>query len=308
MRAALRTFVAACATALRHPRVVLCCWVAVTAVALAVIAPAVAALDHALAHHPAAARSLDLSLDWDFARGHPEVTVRAGGACLVIGALFAWLAGGILVVVGRRRPARLRDVLAEGGGLWLANLRVLAVTGLALLVAHGGLDMLSRWMREDWLYEVEPGSVPLPLAHDGVLVGLEAFDWLRGFVFLVVVFVGKMALARLAVSGRRSAVLAWTAALGRALRRPVRTLVLVGLIAVAWLGVGHVLGEITVRVLEVKQRPWIGLAVGQLGIVWTQVVFVASLVAARAMIEDPVPAPEPSDPGSAPDAISESVS
>lgn len=308
MRAALRILAVSCATALRHPHIVLTCWLVVTAVALVVVAPAVAALDRALAHHPAAGRLLDLTLDGDFARTHPEAAVRAGGACLVVGALFAWLAGGILVVVGRRRPARLRDVLAEGGRLFLVNLRVLAVTGAVLLIVHGAFDVLSRWMREDWLYDVEPGSVPLPLVHDGVLAGLEAFDWLEGLVFLVVVFVGKMALARLAVGGGRSAVVAWCVALGRALLRPVRTLTLVGVLALAWLGVGHVLGEATVRALEVKQRLWIGLAAGQLGIVWTQVVFVTALLAARTAMEDPAPPLRPPDTRTDPEASLESAS
>jgi hypothetical protein len=234
-------------------------------------------------------------LDEDFARLHPDARLSLVGASLFVLLAFACLAGGVLAEVGRGRRFTYGGFLVSGARLLGRNLRVLVIGAVLGLLLFWGVDLLDRWIVEHGVYEWDTGPLPVIGARGPWLsleLWLDALRWLWGFLFLVLVLAAKMAMARLAVLDRRSALLAWVAALGTVLRHPLRVVLLLGGWLVCWLGVSYLIGEITVYLIEGKRQVWLGLAMGQLAILWTQVVLVALLLAARGLaLPEPYPAP-----------------
>jgi len=289
----LRTLLFALGTALNYPRVVLTMWLMVTLPALLAVFPAVQSIDRALAHHPGARLTLDQSLDSDFARLHPEAAVGLAGGMVFVLLASAFLAGGILTRVGTGKRFSYGVFLAEGGRLFLRNLRVLAIAVIVCAAVFWGIDNLDRWVREVWLYDADPGATLLGWHTPwfSLELGLEATRWLYGFLFVLILLLTKMAMARLAALDRRSALLAWLAAAGTVLRHPLRTLWMLVLWLALWMGVAYLIGEVTVYALEIRQQPWLGLLSGQVGILWTQLALIALLLAARSFTVRTVTAP-----------------
>jgi hypothetical protein len=302
----LRTLLFALGTALNYPRVLLTMWVIVTLPALLAVFSAAQAIDRALAHHPGARLTLDQSLDSDFARLHPEAAIDLGGGVVFVLLASAFLAGGILSLVGTGRRFTYGRFLAESGRLFLRNLRVLAIAVIVSAALFWGIGVLDHYVREVWLYEADAGATlgDLHSPWASLQLGLEAMRWIYGFVFVLLLLLTKMAMARLAVLDRRSALLAWLAAAGTMLRHPLRALALPILWLAVWMGVAYLIGEVTVYALEVRHEPWLALLSGQAGILWTQLALIALLLAARtfavrtviapAAIEEPVLEADPS--------------
>lgn len=280
-----RIGLAALGTAFAYPRVLLCAWAVVTAIALVLVWPAYAALDAGLTRHPGAGFLLDLALDADFARRHPQTVVTLLGGSALMLLVWAWLAGGVIATVGVGRRFSFTELLGEGASFLLRSLRVLALgLGFALLLGLG-LRALEHLLVEQVWRDADPGVIRifgLEPAHwltRGFL--LEALHWLYGFLFLVLVFTSKLALARLVVDGRRSAVLAWGWAVGIAVLRPLRTGLVVGTLALVWLLGSWVLGALTAWALEQQQSLVLGLVLTQAQVFLAQAILVAFLVAAR---------------------------
>ena len=269
-----------------------------TAVALACVYPVFAELDEALGRQPGAGYLLDQALDADFARLHPEVTVALGGGSLVVLLVFVFLSGGILSNVGTGRPFTYSSFLADGGRLFFRNLRVLLIGAVVAMALSFGVHHLDRLIRHEWLYESSAGPLDVFIWETRWLsleLLLDLLSWLWGVLFLVVLFVSKMAMARLAAYDRRSATWAWLRAAGTAARHPVRT----ALVVIGWAVVGVVtatgVGWLTTHFLESQMDIAAGLAVGQVGVMWTQVMLVGFLVAARGVAVPKLPAPPPEE-------------
>jgi hypothetical protein len=284
-------------TAFRHPRVLLAAWAVVTVPALFVVLPLHADLERAAAGASVAA---DASFPPDAAAEAAALQAIDGPPSLIGPSLFvllawAFLGGGILSTVGLRRRFVFDELLSEGGAHLLRSLRVL-VLGLvpALVVAAVGRELLGRF--EGALLDRPQTSIApgWPLV-EGVTPThlLDVARFVVGFAFVFVVFTAKVALARIVLDGRRSALLAWFAAVVLVVRHPLRTTVIVGLLTGAWLAGVHLFGALTVQQLEVGGDVATGLLFGQLGVLWAQSILVAFTIAARRFVGSTRPEPEP---------------
>ncbi len=278
--AAIRDVFSAITTALLSPRVVLFVWLLILVPALVVVLPRFEEYDAALSQHPGAGFLLDQALDADFARQHGTLPLL--GATLFVLLASVFLAGGVLSIVGvRSTRGTLSEFLGESGRLFLRNLRVLGVGIMAALLLGWGIDAARYWLGE-LAYGVDPGS---PFVFDWLPVRWAHLAWVgslaAGFAFLCLVFASKVAMARLALHNRRSAILAWGIAIGKSVRQPLRVALTVGLLTAAWTAGAHLLGGLTARFLEVEQNLWLGLLFGQLSMLWGAVILVATLLAAR---------------------------
>lgn len=284
-RGFLRILLGSLSGAIGRPRLLLLGWALVTVPALFAVAPAYAALDAALSQHPGASFVADGALDADLGRLEPETGIRLHGALAF--ALLAWaiLAGGVLATADAR--ASWRDLLAACGAYALRSLRVLVIVILLALLLGWGCDWLDALVRERWA-DADPGpylSVPW-FGWAELPVAVEAIAWGRGFLFLLLLFLGKVALARIVCFDRGSALLAFAAAIGTLLRHPLRLSLTVSGLALVWLLGSHLIGMGTVHLLEVRHELWLGLATGQAGVLWGQVVLVAFLLAAREFVPE----------------------
>ena len=278
-----RLVIGSITTALAHPRVWLTMWALVTLAALLQVLPVVAHLDGALGSHPAAGHTLDQSLDVDFARHYPTARIDLTASGIAMFLAFALLAGGVLAAVGTREKFTYAGFLGHGGRLFLRNLRVLLIGVLVSAVVFWGVERLDHWIRQDLVYDLDTGPVSfLQSPWTSLEFWLDALSWLWGFVFLCLLFVSKMAMARLAAHDQRSALLAWLRSLGSAVRHPLRISITVGLWLVLLMAGSHGFGELTVYLLEVRGELWLGLLAGQAGVLWTQILFLSFLLAARA--------------------------
>lgn len=292
MLRSLRTLLFSLGVAVGLPRILLTAWVLVTVPALVAVYPVYLEMDEALSPHPAAGLTLDLALDADFGRLHGPAVPLTGGSVFVL-LSFVFLAGGVLVAAGSGRKLRYSEFLAESARLFMRNLRVVLVGVLICMVLFWAVGWLDRLIRDEWVYGWDPGAVSLFGWRTRFLsleFALEALSWFWGFLFLCVVFVSKMAMARLAALDRRCATRAWFDALRTAIRSPIRTGVFVALWALVWMGVTYLFGEVTVYLLEVRGHLGWGLLAGQVCILWTLVVVLAAFVAAQrlALLEEPV--------------------
>jgi hypothetical protein len=300
-RSSPRIVLGAFATALAHPRLLLLAWLLVTVPALLAVAPAYAAMDRALSHHPGAGYYWNEDLDADLLRLAPGFSVQLTGALLFV--LVAWVAlsGGVLATAGTGTRFRLRSLLHASATTALRSLRVLLLALPLFLLLGWGLDAFDAWLH-DRLADRDPGPF-LPfraLAWFGWPFVVEAVAWARGFLFLLLLFLAKLALARLVSGGRESALLAWLRSFGSLLRHPLRIPLTVAGLCLVWALGQHLLGLGTAYFLDGRQQLWLGLAFGQAGVLWTQAALVAFLLAARAfvptapvVVELPADEPEP---------------
>jgi hypothetical protein len=178
--------------------------------------------------------------------------------------------------------------LADCGRLFLRNLRVMGL-GIVFASALGwGIDVLRSQFRE-WMYDLDPGAVAIPLLVFDVrwvhIVDLGSYA--AGLVFLMLVFASKIAMAHLAVHDKRSALIAWGVGLGKLLRSPLRSTLALVLLAASWIGASHALGILTVQFLEVEQNLWLGLLFGQLTMIWGAAILIATLITARRFVAVP---------------------
>lgn len=293
----LRIVLSCLATAARHPRVWLTAWLVVTLPALLLVFPVFMELRDNLDQHPGATFALNQHLDLDFARAHPEATVRAGGAVLFMILAWTFLGGGILATVGVGRRFRFSEMLAEGGRLFARNLRaVIGLLVLALLL-FWGVDAFDGWLRTGLLRDSSNEPLSILGWSSPVLtprMGLEVLQWGYGLLFLILLFASKLARARLCLYDRRSAILAWSRAVGTMVRRPVRTFMVVALLALVLWAVPAAIG---------LAMGWFGedllpmLVLGQAGVVWYQIVLIAFFLSARRMVADADARPEmPAEP------------
>ncbi len=290
-RGALACLVRSVATALAHPTAWLSGWLIVSVPALAETWAQARAADAALAHHPAAGGLLDQALDADLSRLEPAIAAGSPLSAVFVFLGYAVLAGGVLVCVGRDGGYRYTELLAEGGRLLMRNLRVLLVGIFAAWLLCWCIDAADGWAREEWLYDADPSAAWLHARWGSLDVAVEAWHYAVGGLFLALLFTAKVAMARLSVLDRSSALLAWLRALGAVLRHPLRTAIVIVGLAALWLGASHGTGKLTQWLLEGEHRLALGLAAGQLGILANQVLIVATLVAARdtALLHAPPP-------------------
>ncbi len=282
----IRLAVSSVLTALSYPRVWISALALVLVASLLHVFPVYRAMDGVLAHYPVDALTVDPMLEPDLAR---EVSARVSLTAGHLFMLIAWifLGGGILAAVGTRESFEFSNFLSEAARLFMRNLRVVVLGVPVLLILFWGLGALDTWIREDLLYDSDPGSMslfgwqPRVATWEFLLWGLQIF-W--GLAFLMVVFTSKLAMARLAMDNRRSALAAWSAACFLVLRHPIQSVMTVVLLCLILIGVTFGLGELTVEFLENQGNLWLGLLSSQAGMAFAQVVLMAFFLAARKLV------------------------
>lgn len=279
----LGTVLQSIVTAFRYPRVWILAWLLVTVPALLVLFPIYEVMSSELSQHPGVGFLLDQSLDSDLVRNHPELRISLIGAGLFVLLAWVFLAGGVLSTVGRVDRFSFTIFLSDGARLFLRNLRVLCIGLIPVALLFWGTDALREWLAEGPLRDTDPGSTFLPLWLFDIrwVHVLESLLYFSGFVFMLVLFLSKVAMAHLAVGDRRSALLAWLVAIGRFLRHPLRASLLVFWLSMAFLLLPSLIGLTTAWALEVGQNLWLGLLLGQCGVISSQLVLLAFLLSAR---------------------------
>jgi hypothetical protein len=285
----IRLTISSVLTALSYPRVWLTAYALVLVTSLLYVFPVYEVIDNSLAHHPDAGVGLDPMLDPDLARETPlRLSLTAGHVFMLI--TWILLGGGVLATVGIRDKFSFTGFLTEGGRLFMGNLRVVLL-GIPLLVAlFWGLGALDGWIRDDLLYDSDPGTMALfglqlRVSTWEFLLGVLPILW--GFAFLLVLFASKLAMARLAVSDRRSALAAWFGAFLVMVRHPIQSVLIVVLLCSIWVAVVFACGELTVLFVEAAQPAanlGLGLLTSQVGAAFTQVILVAFFLAARKLL------------------------
>jgi hypothetical protein len=274
-------------------RVWLLGWLVVTVPAVLLTWPLLEGLHQALDHQPAATFGLGQSLDADLARLHPDLVIRSIGAPLL--ALLGWtfLGGGVLTMLGGPGRVTLAGFLAACGRTLPRNLRALAIGLLLALLLDWGVGVFDTWLRREALRDINPAA-PLvfflpswPLLSVGA--GLEALRWLYGFLFLLLLYASKVARAHLCCRDRTSAVLAWCAAAGTLLRRPLHTLTVIAVLTAAWALPQFAVGELLALGDDEADLPWMTL-IGQALVAWLQILLVAAFFVARAAVTPAAPA------------------
>ncbi|MHC5064515.1 MAG: hypothetical protein ACYTG5_11150 [Planctomycetota bacterium] len=269
--------------ALRYPRVWLTAWLLVTIPALLIVYPVYLELEAEMAQNPGAGFLLDQSLDEDFLRQHPGLGSTLLGGSLFMIIAWAFLSGAVLKTMRSDLIFGFTAFLVAGGKLFFRNLRVLVIGLVPAAALFWGTGAFQSWLMEGPLVDADPGATALPLwlfdirwAHvqEGIL-------YLEGLLFILLLFMSKVAMAHLAVDDKRSALLAWGLALGKILRHPLRASLLVLLLTLVFLAVPSLMGIGTAWALEVEQNLWLGLLFGQLAVIASQIVLLASLLSAR---------------------------
>ena len=265
--------------ALVHPRAWLTSWLVITVAAVVVVWPAFVAGRTRLAVHPGSTFRYEPYLDADFGRLVPEATLQLGGAFVFALCFGAFLAGAVLTTV--RGPVRFTfgTFLAAGARCLPRCLRALLLLLIPLLLLGWGISALDHELSARG-QDLEPGRL-IPFA-------LWVRDCVYGGLFLLLVFIGKLALADLCAGDRRCALLAWLRAAAFACRHPMRVAAPAGVLAVLWLAGTHAAGHGVAHFLEVREDLLLGLVFGQAGIVWSQIVLVAALVCARDLRAKPL--------------------
>jgi hypothetical protein len=284
---AMRNVLGSLRAALASPRVLLLAWTVVTIPALVVVVPVARRIDSALARHPGASPTVDLALDADLARSG-ETAVPIVGAALFVLVAFVFLAGGILRNVGTGRRTPFAEFLADCGRCFPRNARALLLGTALGLALFWGADVLRELVRERWWYDSDTGPVAVFGQQTRWLsreLLAEALDWAFGLVFLCLLLWIKAAMAWLSVRDRGSALAALGRAGARLLLHPLRTVLTVALLAGLWLGASYAIGLATAHFLEVRGQLWLGLAVGQAGVLISLLLVVAFFVAARGAME-----------------------
>lgn len=285
----IRLAVSCVVTALSYPRVWLTALAVVFIAGLLHVFPVFSEIDRALAHYPGAGLSLQPGVDDDLAREVPlRISMIPGGIFMIL--VWTFLAGGILATVGTREKFRFTDFLSEGGRLFMRNLRVVVIGLPVALLLFWGVGVLDSWIREDLLYDSDPGSMSLfgwqPRIASWEFL-LEVLNNVWAVLFMLLVLTSHVAMARLAVDNRRSALAAWGMAGFLTLRHPIRSLVVVLTICAIFIGGVFGIGELTVLFLEARpeaENLWLALLTGQAGIAYTQVILVAFLLAGRKLL------------------------
>ncbi|MGE0144527.1 MAG: hypothetical protein AB7I19_13790 [Planctomycetota bacterium] len=204
---------------------------------------------------------------------------------LILALLFGVLvAGGVSGAVALPGTAtRVREILATGARAFFANLRVMLVFVVLALLLGWGLDQVDHWLIEDRIGDraVSDDAFSLWRLHVSFVQVLWLWDILRGFLFLLLVFASKVAIARISRGASRSAFAAAMHGLFCVVRHPWRVPVAVLLWTVVWLGGAFAFGELTVRVLEVHGNLLLGLALSQLGIAFAVIGWIGFVLSAR---------------------------
>jgi len=273
-------------TAFRYPRVWFMAWLLVTVPALLATYPIYESMSAQLDHHPGASFLLDQSLDADLLQIHPELNSSLFGSGLFVMLAWAFLAGGVLSTVGRAKRFSFTAFLSEGARLFLRNLRVLCIGLVPAALVFWGTDALRNSLVEGPLRDVDPGSTVLPLWFFDIrwVHVLEALRYFEGFLFMLVLFLSKVAMARLAVGDRRAALVAWAVAIGKFCMHPLRASLLVFWLCLAMLALPSIIGIPTIRALEVGENLWLGLLLGQVGVLASLLALLAYFLTARSFL------------------------
>ncbi len=270
---------------LRHGRAWLTFWFVLSLVALLVLLTSNSAADAHLSHHPGQTFLLNQSLDTDLARLHPESIPQLGGAMLFSLLVGLFLAGGVMTCVGTGRRLGYSGFLAESARFFVRNLRILFFGLLAIALAFSPLLLLQHWLETEYWRNsdvvLSPSFLPW-LFNLRVLV--EVLGALQAFLFLIMLFLTKVAMASLNLRQGKSALLACSVALFKMLRYPMQICLLVLLWTFLHLGVSAAIGEALVRVLEVNQNTSGGLLLSQLAYMWTAISVLALFVVARQFV------------------------
>jgi hypothetical protein len=277
-RTALGALISATGRALTSPRVLALFWLAIAIPAAFLVFPMLRVWDAELGDHPGASpRRIDQALDVDLMRLHGDVfDPGLGAAALFVFLAAAVLGGGLLAATARAEPFRTGHLLVAGVRHLPRNLRTLGLGLIAALLLGYGWSALDAWLLRGPLADVDPGSVlvafgPIVVRWQRVL---EALDLVAAASFLLVLFTAKVAMARLAIRDRRSAVGAWLRGSLGLVRHPLTAAVfVVGPVGIGFVG-ASLLGELQVRLLEAGDGidPFaslvLGAVVGQLAVLW----------------------------------------
>jgi hypothetical protein len=204
---------------------------------------------------------------------------------LILALLFGVLvAGGVSGAVALPGTAtRVREIFATGARHFFANLRVMLVFVVMALLLGWGLDRVDHWLIEEHIGDraVSEDAFALWRLHVSYGQVLLLWDLARGFLFLLLVFASKVAIARISRGASRSAFAAAIRGLYCIVRHPWRVPVAVLLWTVVWLGGAFAFGELTVRALEVNSNLLLGLLLSQLGIVFAVIGWIGFVLSAR---------------------------
>ncbi|MDP6929641.1 MAG: hypothetical protein QF412_08070 [Planctomycetota bacterium] len=275
---AIRLALSSLTDALGRPGLILACWVTITIAALFAIFPVAMEVDRTLSSHPGANYGFDQALDADLIRLHTESLVDLKGPAIFVALALLFLSGGILSSLGKPRLT-WREFGTACGRLFFPMFRAAIIGLLILTLWSWGAGAFRGWLFDTALRDNEPTMMG-PI--EWVSMFREGVDYLIGFGFLCVLLISKMAMAQLA-GGARSAVLAWVRATLAAFANLSSTVIVVAVLTLSWIVGSFVIGKVTTMVLEAQQNPWLGLLIGQFGVVWTQVMMISFFAAARRM-------------------------
>lgn len=270
----LRLGPAAVGRSLRAPRILLL--VAGTMVLIAALEalPVYQEVAKYLHHLPGAEGRYGRLLLEDLERNHPETRLLLGGSGLLAMFLWTFFAGGVLATVGLVSARRfgIADFLAASGRFFFRSLRCWFVFLVALLVW--------TWLSLD-LAKPELESF---LVDGGDENSLFLFDlgvnvvWFLGFASCWIL--RRLALARLVLLERRSALLAWLVSIGLLVRRPFRTVAGFTSLFVVW-GLGLAACALALDLcLDAELFP-LALVLGIVPLFWFQLCLAGSFVLAR---------------------------
>ncbi len=275
-------------TALRSPLVLILAWLLVTLPSLFLVYPVFEEIHQVYGKAPGASLFLDLAFDSDFVRGRPDLVLRLSGAMVLVWLGHVFIGGGVLSFTGRKDASIDIGFFAACGRLFGRNLRAVLWLIVPLVLLGWGYDVVRHMLEERLFAGEDSGARVFSWGGQFTTVAslLELVKWVFGALVVILLFVSKMVRARMALHNSSSAFKAWWATGFSALRHPLRTLIIPGILTVLWIVGMHLCGMLVVRGLEgsgelgTSQLVW-GLALGQLGVLWTQVVLVAFFVAAR---------------------------
>ncbi len=258
------------ARVLRRPSIPVFVWLAFLGLEAALVLPAWEATAAALDRNPlASGRDLSFLLD-DLIRRVPSVVVELRASPLVAMLLSTFFAGGAVLDLGLRgrRPRVLQGFLADSGRAFPASFRCFLVFLLSILcwswfvgLARGLLPEAARAGRD------EAAAFAGNLAVMGI--------WLGGFGLLWIL--RRLALARMLLEDRRSALLSWFAALWLLLRRFPTILAGYSGLFLVW-GIGVTITTLAVGRFLAGDRFLPALLVGQAGAILQKICLLASFV------------------------------
>ncbi len=205
-------------------RAFFCVFLAACALSLLPVLDLLSGLHSVLDHVPLASGRAGRFLFEDVERLHPELSLSVGGSALLAMLLWTFFAGGV-VSIGDKEPSSssLGGFLANCGKRFFVSFRTWVIFVLHLL--------LWTWVVVDFGRDaLAPRFGDLANAEYSMYVDLAVnLLWLLGFAVLLIV--RRLALARIVVFDKKSAILSFYTSLLLLIRRPLRMLL-------AWMGFG----------------------------------------------------------------------